>query len=98
MTFCNEYITKQQLVMLRVKNIILCYEDFKNEMFMNMLRLLRLHSIELVRLQTINLIFKFRGTWGCSDFLEYDKTLNKDFAYDEQDKTKYEIVQIFQIS
>jgi hypothetical protein len=42
-----------------------------------------LHSIELVRLQTINLIFKFRGTWGCSDFLEYDKTLNKDFAYDE---------------
>jgi hypothetical protein len=83
MTFCNEYITKQQLVMLRVKNIILCYEDFKNDMFMNLLRLSQLHSIELVRFRTMNLIFGFGGSWGCSDFLEDDKKLNKAFAYDE---------------
>jgi hypothetical protein len=83
MTFCSEYITKQQLVLLRVKNIILCYEDFKIDMFMNMLRLSQLHSIELVRFQTMNLIFGFGGTWGCSDFLEDDKKLNKAFAYDE---------------
>jgi hypothetical protein len=76
-------ILKQQFVLLRVKNIIVCCENFKNDMFMNMLRRLRLHSIELVRLWTINLIFKFGGTWGCSDFLEYDRKLNKDFAYDE---------------
>ena len=55
-TFGSEYINKQQFVLLRVKNFILCYEDLKNDMFMNMLRLLRLHSIELVRLWTINLI------------------------------------------
>ena len=83
MTFGSEYIKKQQFILLSVNNIVLCYEDFKNDMFMNMLRLLRLHSIELVRLWTINLILRFGGTWGCSDFLEYDKKLNKDFAYDE---------------
>ena len=40
-------------------------------------------SIKLVRLWTINLIFKLGGRWGCSDFLKYDKKLNKGFAYDE---------------
>ena len=83
MTFSSEYIEKREIVLLTVKNIILCYEDFKNDMLMNMLWLLRLHSIELVRFWTINLIFKFGGTWGCSDSLEYDKNLNKDFPYDE---------------
>jgi len=56
MTFSSEYIKKQQFVLLRVKNIILCYEDFKIDMFMNMLRLSQLHSIELVRFRTMNLI------------------------------------------
>ena len=32
----------------------------------------------------MNLIFGFGGSWGCSDFLEDDKKLNKAFAYDEQ--------------
>ena len=83
MSFRSEYIKKQQLVLLRVRNIILYYEDLKSDMFMNMLRLLHLHSIELVRFRTMNLIFRFGGTWGCSDLLEHDKKLNKAFTYDE---------------
>ena len=62
MTFGSKYIkikikeNKNKIVLLSINNFILCYEDFKNDMFMNMLQLLRLHSIELVRLWTINLI------------------------------------------
>ena len=46
-TFRIEYTANQQFVSSRIKNIILCYTDFENDMFVKMLRFLYLHSTPL---------------------------------------------------
>ena len=46
-TFRIEYTPNQQFVSSRVRNIILCYTDFENDMFVKTLRFLCLHSTPL---------------------------------------------------